>query len=99
MIVINRKPNEIEVKGHAGYGKKGEDIVCSAVSILTYTILAYLMQRKEIKVQDAVIKDGYAYLKWRPPQDESCNAVIDALCVGYEILQQNYPDHVQYAHK
>ena len=102
MHSIKSADNTIEIKGHAGYGKKGEDIVCSAVSILTYTLLASLMHMQGVKVQNAVIKNGYAYLQWRPPdaksEKEICNAVIDALCAGYEIMQQNYPDYVQYTH-
>lgn len=103
MICIQREDNAIEVTGHAGCGEKGKDIVCSAVSILTYTLLAGLIHMQGVKVQNAVIKNGYAYLKWRPPDVETeklvCEAVINALCAGYKIMQQNYPDSVQYTYK
>ena len=36
------------VKGHAGAGRAGNDIVCAAVSVLTRTILLVLHQRKDI---------------------------------------------------
>lgn len=103
MIHIQRCDNTIEITGHAGYGKKGKDIVCSAVSILTYTLLTNLIDIQGVKVQNAVIKNGYAYLKWRPPDMESgktaCDTVVNALCTGYKIMQQNYSNYVQYTYK
>ena len=34
-IVKETEQASIEVKGHAGYAKRGEDIVCAAISVLT----------------------------------------------------------------
>lgn len=33
-----RDVHRLRVKGHAGYARKGEDIVCAACSILAYTL-------------------------------------------------------------
>ena len=38
MITVTKAKNCINVNGHAGYGEYGRDIVCSAVSILTYNL-------------------------------------------------------------
>ena len=39
------------VQGHAGAGKKGSDIVCAAVSVLTRTAVRVLSDREGIKVR------------------------------------------------
>lgn len=40
MINIKFNPNTftVDINGHAKHGKKGEDIVCSAISALFYTL-------------------------------------------------------------
>lgn len=58
MIKVNVKKNNEEIKsilieGHAGYSKKGTDIVCAAVSsIITTSINAILSFDDAIKVTD-----------------------------------------------
>ena len=39
------------VSGHAGAGKRGSDIVCAAVSVLTRTIVRVLSGRKGITIR------------------------------------------------
>ena len=38
MITVTKEKNCVTVKGHAGYDEYGRDIVCSAVSVLTYNL-------------------------------------------------------------
>ncbi len=48
----------IRVEGHSGTGKKGEDLVCAAVSVLAQTAVAGISRIAEIE-QDLTIRDGY----------------------------------------
>ncbi|MDR1176755.1 MAG: ribosomal-processing cysteine protease Prp [Treponema sp.] len=41
------------ISGHAGAGKKGYDIVCAAVSVLSRTMVRTLEKRKGIAVESA----------------------------------------------
>ena len=46
------------VHGHAGHGKKGNDIVCAAVSVLTRTIIKILSERKDITIRGCIPGQG-----------------------------------------
>ena len=46
------------VHGHAGAGKKGGDIVCAAVSVLTRTIIRVLSGRKGITIRGSIPGQG-----------------------------------------
>ena len=91
----------LKVEGHAGQNEKGKDIVCSAASILTYTIAEYLELihkrggfQKKPRIQ---IKDGDALIVAKPTEEymgEVLNAFFVAE-VGYNLLAQNYPQYVE----
>ena len=91
----------LKVEGHAGQNEKGKDIVCSAASILIYTIAEYLEFihkrggfQKKPRIQ---IKDGDALIVAKPTEEymgEVLNAFFVAE-VGYNLLAQNYPQYVE----
>ena len=39
MIVVSISSTDITVDGHAGYAEPGKDIICSAVTILTFNLI------------------------------------------------------------
>ena len=91
----------LKVKGHAGLNKEGHDIVCSAASILTYTIAQYLQYAHNRgglqKKPHIVLNDGDALIVAKPTNDfegEVLNAFFVAE-VGYSLLAHNYPQYVE----
>ena len=94
----DRQRIRLEVKGHAGQAEYGHDIVCSAVSILVYTVA------QNIRLMEA---EGSCT---EPPtvNMDSGDTVIDATCrdysdlekllffakTGFALLQRTYPDYV-----
>lgn len=57
------KLKEIKVSGHANYKKKGEDIVCAAVStatLLTYNAIEHLKLNHLVECN---VSDGYFMIK------------------------------------
>lgn len=91
----------LKIEGHAGQSKKGHDIVCSAASILTYTIaqyLQYVQDRGGLKNKPHIIlNDGDALIIAKPTAEyegEVLNAFFVAE-VGYSLLAQNYPQYVE----
>lgn len=93
----------LEVDGHAGQAKSGKDIVCSAVSTLTYSAA---------QVVQVMAANGYC--SNTPTVDlESGKAVIDLVCeseeeynrmrlttlflvAGFALLQKQYPKYVKF---
>jgi uncharacterized protein YsxB (DUF464 family) len=91
----------LKVEGHAGQNIKGKDIVCSAASILTYTIAQYLQyvhKRGGLQKKPRIaIKDGDALIIAKPTEEymgEVLNAFFVAE-VGFSLLAQNYPQYVE----
>ena len=94
----------LEVDGHAGQAEPGHDIVCSAVSILTYTT-AQVIQ---------ALAAANCYFPVAPTVElQNGKAIIDAVCdtereynevrratlfveAGFALLHSNHPEYVQF---
>ena len=91
----------LKVEGHAGQAEHGHDIVCSAASILTYTVaqyLHYINERGGLQKKPHIItEDGNALIVAKPTEDyegEVLNAFFVAE-IGFSLLAQNYPQYVE----
>ena len=56
-ITFNPETFTLDVTGHAEHGKKGEDIVCSAISTLFYTLAESLYNSKTMLAEDIDFSD------------------------------------------
>ncbi len=85
------------VSGHADAGKKGEDIVCAAVSVLTRTAYTVLSGRKELKIRASAPKRGEFRMEIDDfGNDESfLTAVGTYLREGLQSVCVEFPDHVK----
>lgn len=85
---VDSDPIEVEIDGHAGFNA-GNDIVCSACSILTYMLID-LDEAYEIQTGD-----GYARISiTRTPRSEH---VVEAVRHMFGLLSDRYPDNVRHA--
>ncbi|MBE7065961.1 MAG: ribosomal-processing cysteine protease Prp [Ruminococcaceae bacterium] len=93
-IFKNNKGETVKftVSGHAGYGPFGKDIICAAVSAITYTAVGYC---KEIGYDGQFVEeDGYASFTPEAVVDEQtktrANASLDAMCIGLRQIEASY---------
>jgi uncharacterized protein YsxB (DUF464 family) len=100
MINIEFNPNAftLDIKGHAGHGEKGKDIVCSAISILFYTLAESLhsskhMLAEEIDFNDA---DGNGHISCVPKKEYDANIslIFWTILKGLEIVALHYEENV-----
>ena len=56
-VTFDAKTFKLKVEGHANHGKKGEDIVCAAISTLFYTLGECLMQSEKMLKSPPTFKD------------------------------------------
>lgn len=81
--------HRLTVKGHAGYGPRGADIVCAGVSALTYALLA------------SIEKLGGTILKvWVTSGDTEIislggNSAFEVALTGLELIAKKYPQNVE----
>lgn len=97
----DRKMVSLHVKGHAGYADIGKDIVCSASSILAYTLaqeVKVAQTRGFLKYKPTLkLKGGDCIITCRAKDDESYNDILRTYLViqtGYQLLAHNYHQYV-----
>ena len=90
------------LNGHAGQADIGHDIVCSAASILAYTVAHVVKtEAKEGSLKSKpliVLEKGSAIISCEP-KPEKYNELLHAFYVaevGYTLLSHNYPQFVDF---
>ncbi len=89
MIRVRAGERRITVSGHAGHAPVGQDIVCAAVSALTYALAGYLEETGQAARSD--IRRGYADIEGA----EGCGAAFALVRCGMEQLAAAYPGCVE----
>jgi hypothetical protein len=85
------------VEGHAGYDKRGKDIVCAAVSVTAYTGVGAL---EELAGISGCHTDSDGFFFCSIPQDiteqqkQVVRIILDTTAVGFKQIALEYPKHV-----
>jgi len=84
-----------KVSGHAGAGKKGSDIVCAAVSVLTRTIIRVLSDRKDIKIRGSIPDEGNFFVETEYSAEgrEFLSAAGAFLVEGLLSVSEEFPEY------
>lgn len=96
-IKLTQKEDRVRVSihGHA-LVNPGNDPVCAALSVLTYTMIGNLDKLEEAgKIRDLIvdIDDGHVIVSFTDLK-KKWKGVWDVLSVGYRLLADEYPDNV-----
>ncbi|MBQ4565778.1 MAG: ribosomal-processing cysteine protease Prp [Oscillospiraceae bacterium] len=91
----------LQLKGHAGAAAEGQDLICAAASILTYTaaqFFSYLYAEGKLRCEPELgLEKGNCYLSAKPREgcyEEALHGLY-VLCLGYGLLARQYPKHLQ----
>jgi uncharacterized protein YsxB (DUF464 family) len=106
MIQVKFNRNEdkfllFKIDGHAGQDNSGHDIVCSAASILAYTLaqtMRYIEGQKGFEANPVIkLNEGDAVILVRPKEEFEGEVMqtFFTVEVGYSLLAQNYPQYVE----
>ena len=101
-IHIARDPEgfiwEFTVEGHAGYGGKGKDIVCAAVSAVAYTAIGALEDVAGIKINYTIQDSGYMMcsIPVDIPYDKKpeVRTILETIAVGFKQIMLSYEKYV-----
>ena len=92
------------IKGHAETAPKGEDLLCSAVTMLAYMVgqaVQFMYECDKLKMKPKIhIEDGEATIIATPTEDayaEALHTFWVAQC-GVHVLAHNYPQNVELEH-
>lgn len=99
-LLLNSKQEVVgyEILGHTGYAQAGEDIVCSAISILAQTAILgldnYLSKKPLVEIRDG-------YLKCVLPTDmsademEQAQIILTTMMLGLESTAKSYGEYMK----
>jgi len=85
-----------DILGHAGAGKRGNDIVCAAVSVLARTALSVLSGRKGMIVRGGAPERGIIALETEAPEGAERDflaAIGTFLVEGLHSVAGEYPEN------
>ena len=92
------------LKGHADAAPKGEDLVCSAATMMAYTVaqaVQFMQEQGKLKRKPKIrIRNGEAAIIATPTQEayaEALHTFWVAQC-GIHVLAHNYPGNVKLEH-
>lgn len=98
MITVTFKPkeHELSVAGHANYAEEGKDIVCAAVSILFYSLVASIEEEMLEGNLTKEIKKGESILRCTPKKgyEGTIELIFWTILNGLSLMAEAYPDYV-----
>ena len=100
-ITYDRQRHRLTAMGHAAAGRKGEDLVCAAVSALVLTVsanVAELAITEEVRRPVLQLRDGDSRISCVPAPEmiPVVTMIFDTVCSGFELLQTLYPENIRY---
>lgn len=93
------EPVGFVASGHAGFGVKGSDIVCAAVSVLTQTAVLALPKHAGVTPHVAVDEES-GWLECELPsrldgqQRERARVIFETMVTGIAEIAREYKQHV-----
>ncbi len=102
MINITFNPDKLEltITGHAGAAENGKDIVCSAVSILAYTLARAIDESKDTLEDVPVIEidEGNVKISCTPKKVflETIQRTYWTVLCGFEMLASSYSEYIYF---
>jgi uncharacterized protein YsxB (DUF464 family) len=87
-----------EAKGHSGYGKQGEDIVCAAVSSLIESAALGVLKYLNLKNTYVKSEKGSFELSISKNMDienrNKVDAILETMVLGLKEIEKQYPEYV-----
>ncbi|MCR5584326.1 MAG: ribosomal-processing cysteine protease Prp [Lachnospiraceae bacterium] len=90
---IHNEKDEVcgfRVEGHAGYAKKGQDIICSAVSVLATNTVNSVEALTNDKFSCKQAEDGFLELILVEDVSKESKLLLDSFFLGIEAIVQEY---------
>ena len=83
-----------QLKGHSGFGKSGEDIVCAAVSSAAYMTANTLTDVMGIDVK-LVVDDGFMHLELKRNAAKQAQDLLKGFEAHIQNLADDYPKNIK----
>ena len=98
---MNWKRMVLDLDGHAGSGRRGQDIVCAAESMLTQALLQTLMDMEEerkVSIEWTGSPEmGFLHIEAAPAEEytDEVSACFRVTVTGLRMLAEEYKDYIE----
>ena len=90
----NDRVISVDSKGHAGFAKRGKDIVCSAVSVLMINTVNSIRSFTEDEIGvESDQKSGKISILLPKEYSEKTDVLLKALLLGLSGIEEEYPEN------
>ena len=93
-VSIDGSLTGFRISGHSGYAPEGQDIVCAAVSAMSYltanTVTEVLGVKPEVSAQD-----GFMSLKLNEDEAKLCEVPLKGFYLQMKELVKQYPEYIR----
>ena len=87
----DRNARGIEITGHAGYAEYGQDIICSAVSVLALNMANSVGRFTDDHFEGSVSEDGGAFtFSFPDSMSPESQLLMKSLILGLESIRDEY---------
>lgn len=99
-VIFKRKNNflvSFNINGHADYSDSGTDIVCSAVSALSYTFANGITDVVKVSAKVELL-DGYLNLDLSHLDEtelSKCQVLMETMLLGIKSMEINYGKYIK----
>ena len=90
--VVIKNPSgyaSFQCKGHAGFMRKGRDIVCAAVSMLTINTANSIMTLTDTRIE-ATENDGFLSWTFKTVPGRDAALLMDSMILGLRSVEEDY---------
>lgn len=95
----NEEISGFQIEGHAGFAKKGKDIVCSAISVLAQTAVMGLGEYLQKGSYKYSINDGYLKCTLQngltKEENHAAQIILKTMYLGIKSIEEAYAAHVR----
>ena len=100
-VIYERSIPRVTIKGHAGSGEVGHDLVCAAASILACTLASHVDGMKDserVQFASVELNGGDSRISCEPKENYVLCArlIFDTIGAGFDILAQEYPENITF---
>lgn len=91
------KKLQVSLEGHSGYADAGEDIVCSAISVLSHAIFNGITEVLKYDIPYK-LQDGYFYFEIPDSiskEDSRVKVLLDTFVLNLKDLEKHYKDYIK----
>ena len=83
------------IRGHAGLGEEGSDILCAAVSSAAYLVVNTATEVLRICPLSLRAGEGEMFFRVEARDEPACRVLLQGLKLHLTGLEEQYPDHMK----